>query len=127
MTMTLEAIAKRVDLATSCMDSLETRLTMAPATTPIPQGPKLVDLNLALGLSSSSPARDGEQPTGPAKHCGGILRPRPQDIQKSMFPFPNPPPFFSPDDHVPTNCRSPPFPKMEFLKFDGNSPWFWRD
>lgn len=73
------------------MDSLETWLTMAPTPAPIHHGTRIVDLNLAPGSSSISPAKDKEQPMGPGEHCGDILGPRPQDINKGMFPCLNPP------------------------------------
>ena len=88
-TTSLVDVSKRVDLAASRMDSLETRLTMALAAASIQHGTRVVDLNLALGSSSSSLAKDGEQPMGPGEHCGDVLGPRPQDIYKGMFPLPN--------------------------------------
>jgi len=44
-----------------------------------------------------------------------------------MHPTPTPvePPFL--DDSVHTNFRSPPFPKLEFPKFDGEFPRLWWD
>ena len=116
-----EAVTKQVDLATSRMDTLEARLTMAPTTaSPVhpPPASRPMDLNLAPGSSSCSPARDGERPKGHGEHCGGILGPRPQDFGKGTFA--NPPPVITVDDVAPANCRSPPFPKMEFPKFDGD-------
>lgn len=126
----LDAVTKRVDLAATRMDSLEARLTMALV--PAPQvlqapSPRLVDLNLAPGSSSSSPAKDGEQPMGPGEHYGRFLGPRLQDINKGTLPNPNPPPFISIEDDCPSNCRSPPFPKMEFPKFDGSFLCSWYD
>jgi hypothetical protein len=125
----MEAVTKRVDLAASRMDSLEAWLTMAPATAPLvhpPLGSRPVDLHLAPRSSSCSPARDEEWPKGHGEHCGGILVPQPQDFSKGTFATPNPPPVISVDDvHVP--CRSLPFPKMEFPKFDGDFPRLWRD
>lgn len=123
----LEAISKWVDLVVSHVDSLEMRLTMAPAPISMAQatpGPKIVDLNLALGSSSCGPARGEEQPTGPDEHCGGVLRPRPQDILKGMCH--NPPPVLIPPDDV-LHPSSPPFPIMDFPKFVGEFPCLWRD
>lgn len=100
---------------------------MAPApilTTHATPGPKLVDLNLAPGSFSSGHARDEEQPTGPGEHCGGLLGPQPQDSAKGTSH--DPPPVFVPPDDVPYP-RSPPFPQMDFPKFDGEFPRLWRD
>jgi hypothetical protein len=121
---------KQVDLTTSRMDSLEAWLTMAPATTPIVHPPPVsrpMDHNLAPESSSCSPVRDGEQPKGHGEHCGEILGPRPQNFGKGMFVALNPPPVILVDDDAPANCCSPPFPKMEFPKFDGEFPRLWRD
>jgi len=76
----IDVVSKRVDLAASRMDALEAWLMMAPAPIPTAQatlGPKVVNLNLALGSSSSVPAQGEEQPMGPDEHCGRLLRPRP--------------------------------------------------
>jgi hypothetical protein len=124
----LEAVTKRVDHTASRMDSLEARLTMAPATTSLlhpPPGSKPIDLNLAPRSSSCSPVRDGERPKGHGKHCGGILEPRSQNFSKGTST--NPPPVVTVDDVAPANCRSPPFLKIEFPKFDGDFPRLCRD
>ncbi|CAD6247885.1 unnamed protein product [Miscanthus lutarioriparius] len=92
-----------------------------------PPGSRWMDLNLAPGSSSCSPARDGERPKGHGEHCSGILGLRPQNFGKGTFAAPNPPPIISVDNDAPANCRSPPFPKMEFPKFDGEFPRLWRD
>lgn len=109
------------------MDSMEARLTMALALTqqkPPPQAPKVVDLNTAPSSSSNSLARSQEQPiVGHGKHYGGILGGfRPQNNHQGMFPLH--PTFAHPDD-THAHGRSPPFPKMDFPKFDGELPRWW--
>jgi len=129
-TSAMDAVSKRMDLATSRMDSLETRLKAMP--TPGAQAQpspavRQVDLNVAPRTSSCSPAGDGERADGHGEHCGGVLGPRPQDKQKGTRPDPGSCQFGSPELVLPENLRSPPYPKMEFPKFDGSQPRFWRD
>lgn len=121
----LGAVTKRVELAASRMDALEARLTTAPTANQdqLPRVLRTMDLNTAPGSSTCSPALDGERAKGHGEHCGGILGPRPQDFNKGTYPCSSPP--F--DDASSSNLRSPPFPKMEFSKFDGEFPRFWRD
>lgn len=64
---------------------------------------------------------------GTDEHYGGLLGPWPHDINKGMFSCPNPPPVVPHDDAISMNCHSPPFPKMEFPKFDIDSARFWCD
>lgn len=126
----LQAVTKRMDLAVSRMDSLETRLTTAPTaalTVHHASGGRPMDLNLAPGPSLCSPARDGERPKGHGDDCGGILGPRLQNFGKGTFAALNHSSVFPVDEDAPVNCRSPPFPKMEFPKFDGEFPRLWRD
>jgi hypothetical protein len=126
----LQAVTKQVDLAATRMNSLEARIEKATAgptfVHPHP-GSRSVDLNLAPGTSPCSPARDGERPKGHGDDCGGILGPRPQYFNKGTFVTPRPSPVIPVEDEMPVHCRSPPFPKMEFPKFDGESPRLWRD
>lgn len=57
---------------------------------------------------------------------GGILEPQPPFGFEGTFPLPNPPTQeHSDDNHF--NSRSPPFPKMDFPKFDDAFPRLWRD
>jgi hypothetical protein len=82
-----------------------------------------MDLNFAPGSSSRSPVMDEERPKGHGEHCGGIMASRPlsftegtlvETLSAHSFQF----------DSVP---RSPPFPKLEFPKFDGSNPRLWQD
>lgn len=127
----LDAVSSRIDIAASRVDSLEARLVTVPASTaPIPHPlPALrnVNLNAAPGSLSCSPAADGERAKGHGEHCGGILGTRPQDITGGTFPIPIPAPHFRSEDAFIPPTRSPPFPKIEFPKFDGENPRLWRE
>lgn len=59
--------------------------------------------------------------------CAGFYGPQPHHPVTGTFPRPPPAAFPHRDvDRVPQS-RSPPFPKMEFPKFDGTNPRHWRD
>lgn len=128
-TTSIGAVTKRMEIVASRMDALEARLVTAPPVnlTPNPAQPPIVlrgmDLNMAPGSSTCSPALDGEWAKGRGEHCGGILGSRQQDYDKGTFPISH----TTPDDAGPAQFHSPPFPKMEFPKFDGEFPRLWRD
>jgi len=70
---------------------------------------------------------DGERAKGHGEDCGGLLGPQPQYGNKGTQHIPisaEPPPL---DESVHANLRSPPSPKLEFPKFDGEFPRAWRD
>ena len=125
-TTSLEEVNKHMERATSRVDSLEARLTTP--TPPIQRAPALrnMDLNVAPGSSSCSPAMDGERAKGHGEDCGGLLGPRPQDSNKGTHSVPNLETHVS-DEIVHATLRSPPFPKLDFPKFDGEFPRLWRD
>ncbi|XP_066365248.1 uncharacterized protein [Miscanthus floridulus] len=133
-TTTLRNTSSRIDSLVTRMDSLEAPtnpgITLGPGvlggpplTTAAPPPPWSLNLNLALGSSSCSPMMDEEQPKGHGDHCGGIMASRPQSSSESTF-IETPPENLFQSDSVP---RSPPFPKIEFPKFDGSNPRLWQD
>jgi hypothetical protein len=66
---------------------------------------------------------DEEWPKGHGEHCGGIMASRPQFISEGTCIEQPPVNSFSSD----AGPRSPPFPKLEFPKFDGSNPRLWQD
>ncbi|CAD6334226.1 unnamed protein product [Miscanthus lutarioriparius] len=133
-TTTLRNTTSRIDSLVMRMDSLEAPtnpgstlgpgvLGGPPLTTAAPPLPWSLNLNLALGSSSCSPMMDEEQPKGHGEHCGGIMASRPQSSSEGTF-IETPPENLFQSDSVP---RSPPFPKIEFPKFDGSNPRLWQD
>jgi hypothetical protein len=54
--------------------------------------------------------------------CAGFFGSQMQHLVMGMFPRPPPHPFQHRDFDRASQSRSPPFPKMEFPKFDGTNP-----
>jgi len=123
---TMDAMTRRMDLAATRVDAIEARLTRP--TDPPPIHPSQVlgnfDLNTAPKVFSGSSSMDGERAKVLGDDCGGVLGPRPQYDNKGKQTAPEIIPL---DDTVHTNFRPPPFPKLEFSKFDGEFPRAWRD
>lgn len=88
MKTSIDAVSTRINMVASRLDNLEVRsqaalgvpdyvrATPAPLSSLLCPSPQWLDLNLAPGTSSRSPALDGERPKGHGTLCGRILGPR---------------------------------------------------
>lgn len=91
-----------------------------PTATLAPHPTRVLDMNVAPGTSSRSPVADVERPVlGHGEHCGEFQGTRAQYIiggtsSDSQFV-------------ADASLRPPPFPKLEFPKFDGSNPRLWQD
>jgi hypothetical protein len=81
-----------------------------------------IDINVAPGASSSATPPRVDSPMGPGIGGGVLGHPPPRIVHGTPAGFAVP--IYTPDT---SSSHHPPFPKMEFPKFDGSNPRLWRD